>query len=324
VTAVGSALPALRMKDLTPVRKAALAALLFGGALLAAYLSGNGYWISFVSRTAMLALGALSLSFLIGQAGLVSFGHAAPVGLGAYAVLIAGEAGVSDLLVVFPLAFVTSALFSGTTGVIALRTRGVYFIMITLAFAQMAYYVMASLSIYGADDGLPLAHRATLFGWKLFRSDTGLALASVALLLAFLYTLERLRLSRFGMVLRAAKENEDRVAASGFEVLGYRLIALTLAGGIAGLSGALLANQAEFVSPAYMNWHRSGELIVMVVLGGTGRLGGALAGAVAVTLVEEALGHYSEFWKFGLGIVILGFALLRGSALHRLLDGVRT
>jgi branched-chain amino acid transport system permease protein len=319
----GSAVPTRGANDLTPIRTVALAALFFGAALLAAHLSGNSYWTSLVARTAMLALGALSLSFLIGQAGLVSFGHAAPVGLGAYAVLIAGEAGISDVLIIFPLAFIMSALFSGASGVIALRTRRVYFIMITLAFAQMAYYVMASLSIYGADDGMSLARRATVFGEKLFRSDIALALLSVALLLAFFYALERLRLSRFGLVLRAAKENEDRVAASGFDPFGYRLIALTLAGGVAGLSGALLANQAEFVSPAYMNWHRSGELIVMAVLGGTGRLGGALAGAVAVTLVEEALGHYSEFWKFGLGIVILAFALLRGSALRRLLVGAR-
>lgn len=289
-------------------------------ALAIATLSG-GYGAAIIARIAILALAAVSLSFLIGQAGLVSFGHAAPLGVGAYAVLIAGEYGLTSLFAVLPLAFAAAALWSAATGVVALRTRGVYFIMITLAFAQMLFYVAASLSAFGGDDGMGIAERSTAFGTRILRTDTDLAVFAIGALALALFGLERLAASPFGLMLRTGRTNEVKLKALGLDPFRHRLVALALAGGIAGIAGVLLANLVEYVSPASMNWHVSGELIVMVVLGGTGRLGGAVLGAIAVTLIDETLGHYTEFWKFGLGLVIVGAVLLRGDAVRALLRG---
>jgi branched-chain amino acid transport system permease protein len=294
---------------------------LFALALAAAVGSGSGYAPTIIARTAILALAAVSLSFLIGQAGLVSFGHAAPLGIGAYAVLIAGEYGLTNALVLFPLGFAAAALWSAVTGVIALRTRGVYFIMITLAFAQMLFYVAGSLSAFGGDDGLGIAARSTLFGQRFLRTDTDLAVFAVAALGLTLLVLERLSAAPFGLMLRTGRANEEKLASLGLDPFAHRLTALAAAGGIAGIAGVLLANQVEYVSPATMNWHVSGELIVMVVLGGTKRLGGAVLGAVAVVAIDETLGHFTEYWKFGLGLVILGAVLLRGTELKRLIRG---
>lgn len=294
---------------------------LFAAALAAAVWSGSGYAPTIIARTAILALAAVSLSFLIGQAGLVSFGHAAPLGIGAYVVLIAGEYGVTNALVLFPLGFAAAALWSAGTGVIALRTRGVYFIMITLAFAQMLFYVAGSLSAFGGDDGLGIAARSTFFGLRFLRTDTDLAMFAIAALGIALLVLERLSAAPFGLMLRTGRANELKLAALGLDPFAHRLLALAVAGGVAGLAGVLLANQVEYVSPATMNWHVSGELIVMVVLGGTTRLGGAVLGAVVVMLIDETLGHFTEFWKLGLGLAILAAVLLRGADLGRLLRG---
>ena len=306
-----------------PLRDAALVLAALAAAILVAWAMGNAWWLSFLARVAITATAALSLSYLIGQAGLVSFGHAAQVGLGAYVALIAGEYGVSDLTLLAPLAFATAALWSAITGALALRTRGVYFIMLTLAFAQMAYFIMQSLSRFGGDDGMALARRATLLGAPILKTDLGLALAALALLAAALIGFVWMTQTRYGLVLRAAKENESRALASGFRVFRFQLYAYALAGGVAALAGVLLANQAEFVSPSYMNWHRSGELIVMVVLGGATSLPGAVIGAAVVLIIEEALGHWTEFWKLGLGLVIVAAVLLRGAALSALLGRTR-
>ena len=292
----------------------------FALVLVVSQFVGGGYGATLVVRTAVFALAAMSLSFLIGQAGLVSFGHAAPLGIGAYAVLIAGEYGISDAFIVLPLAFAVSALFSVATGAIALRTRGVYFIMITLAFAQMIFYVAASLSAFGGDDGMAIARRATVFGAKWLKTDTNLAILAIGVLGLALFLFERLAASRFGLMLRAGRANEAKLMALGLDPYRHRLIALALAGGAAGLAGALLATQVEYVSPATMGWHISGELIVMVVLGGVGRLGGAVIGAVAVTALNEALGSVTEHWQLGLGLIIVAVVLLRGVDLKALLS----
>ncbi|MDI4664811.1 branched-chain amino acid ABC transporter permease [Xanthobacter autotrophicus] len=297
---------------------AALMALL-AAALALAYGLGSSYGAGLVTRTAILALAAVSLSFLIGQAGLVSFGHAAPLGIGAYAVLIAGEYDMTNILAVLPLAFGAAALFALATGAIALRTRGVYFIMITLAFAQMVFYVAASLSAFGGDDGMAIAARSTFFGARILKPDLHLALLAIALLAAAALGLEHLAASRYGLMLRAGRENETKLEALGLDPYRHRLIAISVAGGIAGVAGALLANQVEYVSPSTMNWHLSGELIVMVVLGGSRRLGGAVIGAMVVVLLDEALGRFTEHWKLGLGLVILGAVLFRGAEVRALL-----
>ena len=284
---------------------------------------GQGFWVTLAARAAILALAALSLGFVLGQGGLVSFGHAAPFGLGAYAVLIAGEAGVREILVLLPLAFLAGAVFAVATGALALRTRGVYFIMITLAFAQMAYFVFAGLAAFGGDDGMGLAGRATLFGAKFLRWESNTAWLALGLLTLTLFGLERVRNARFGFVLRAARDAEARVAALGYSVYWVRLTAYALAAGIAGVAGALMAEQTAFVSPALMNWHRSGELIVMVVLGGARRLSGAVVGAIVIVLVEEFFGQVTEYWKLGLGLLILTLVMARVVDLRALIGRAR-
>lgn len=299
--------------------RTALILLAFAAALALAWATGSSHGAALVARTALLALAAASLSFLIGQAGLVSFGHAAPLGIGAYCVLILGEYEVRNILVVLPAAFLAAAMFALVTGLVALRTRGIYFIMITLAFAQMLFYVAASLSAFGGDDGMAIAGRATFFGGRILRYDTQLALLAVALLAAGLVLLERLAASRFGLMLRTGRENEAKLEALGLDPFRHRLVALALASGIAGIAGALLANQVEYVSPSLMNWHMSGELIVMVVLGGVSRMSGAVIGAVVVVLLDEALAPFTTHWKLGLGLVIVAAVLLRGADLRAML-----
>lgn len=282
----------------TPIVALALAVAL-------AQTTGQSFWITLAARAAILGLAALSLAFVLGQGGLVGFGHAAPFGIGAYAVLIAGEWGVRDVFALAPASFLAAALFALPTGALALRTRGVYFIMITLAFAQMGYFVFAALSSLGGDDGMSIAGKATLFGAKFLRSEANLAWVAVGTLAVASLFLHRATHARFGFVLRAARDNEARTAALGFSVYRTRLVAWVISAGIAGIAGALMAEQTGFVSPALMNWHRSGELIVMVVLGGSRRLSGAIVGAIAVVLVEEFLGQATEYWKLGLGLLIL-------------------
>ncbi len=279
--------------------------------IAAGQIFGQGFWITLAARAAILGLAALSLAFVLGQGGLVGFGHAAPFGIGAYAVLIAGEMGIRDVFLLAPLAFLAAAAFALPTGALALRTRGVYFIMITLAFAQMAYFVFAALSGFGGDDGMSIAGKATLIGAKFLRAEGNLAWVAVGTLAAITFLVHRMTAARFGFVLRAARDNEARTAALGYSVFKTRLVAWVISAGIAGVAGALMAEQTGFVSPALMNWHRSGELIVMVVLGGSRRLSGAIVGAIAVVLVEEFLGEITEYWKLGLGLLILAVVASR-------------
>ncbi len=277
-----------------------------------AQLGATAHVPALIGRIAITAIAALSLSFLIGQAGLVSFGHAAPIGIGAYTALILAEGGSLDLALQLPLAFALAGLIGLGTGSIALRTRGVSFIMLTLAFAQLFYYIASGLAAYGGDDGMALAARSTLFGARILQGDARLAAFAITLLGVILLATIWMTHTRFGLVLKALTENEHRVAANGFEGRHFQLYAYVIAAGLAALSGVLLANQADYVAPAYLNWHRSGELIVIVVLGGVGRLSGAVLATAMVILFEEFLGLYTEYWKLGLGLMIVAVVLLRG------------
>jgi branched-chain amino acid transport system permease protein len=280
------------------------------GALLAALVmlalfSGETFWVTLAGRAAIFSIASVSLSFLIAQGGLVSFGHAASFGLGAYAALVASGAGITNALAVLPLAGGLGALFSAATGAVALRTGGAYFIMITLAFAQMTYFTLSSVTVLGGDDGMPLPSRLTLFGSEVLRNEATLAILALLVLAVTLYGFERLSVTRFGRVFRAARESESRVAALGYDPYLYRLCAYTLAGAASAMAGVLLANQTEFVSPSAMSWHQSGEFIVMAVLGLPLGLWGAVAGTAGVVILQEALGNVTEHWKLFLGLILI-------------------
>jgi branched-chain amino acid transport system permease protein len=256
---------------------------------LASYSGAEGYVLSLLTRVMIFGIAAMSLDLILGYGALVSFGHAAFFGIGAYAVGILASHGVEDALLQVPVALAASALFALVTGAISLRTKGVYFIMITLAFGQMLFFLATSLAPYGGDDGMTLPSRSLVAGSGFLEND--FAFYAVALIcLLGTYGLSRaIVASRFGRVLRGTRENTIRMEAIGFRPFRYQLTAYVISGMMAGLAGCLLANLTEFISPAFMTWQRSGELIFMVVLGGLGSLHGAIIGAAAFLLMEEFL-----------------------------------
>ena len=270
------------------------------------------------SRMLILSIGAISLNLILGFGGMVSFGHAVYLGIGSYVVgigtLHAIEDGVSWMangFIHMGIAVAVSALTALIIGAISLRTRGVYFIMITLAFAQMFYFIAVGNDNYGGDDGLSLYTRSEFYELLDLSNDNTLYYLNFIFLIVFLYFSHRLINSRFGMLIRGAKSNEKRMETIGFPVYRYRLVAFVIAGAICGIAGVLSANQTDFVSPAVMHWTRSGDLIIMVVLGGMGSLFGPVIGAVAFLFLEEFLSGITEYWQIFFGpmlvlIVIFG------------------
>ena len=280
---------------------------------LVASVGAQTYVLDLVSRIMIFAIAAVALDVLIGYGGLISFGHAAFVGLGAYAVGILSAHGFGDALIALPIALAASALFALATGAVCLRTHGVYFIMITLAFSQMMFFTAASLAPYGGDDGLTVRARNTIAGFALMRDALSFYYVVFACLLATYLLCRALLGSRFGRVFCGARENPIRTASIGYNVFRYQLVAYVIAGAIGGLSGFLLANAAEFVSPAYMSWQRSGELVIMVLMGGMGTLYGAVIGAAAFVLAEEWLSGLTEHWKMIFGpLLVLIVLFARG------------
>ena len=283
---------------------------------LAAWL-GDEFYVGLASRILIFALAATSLNLILGFGGMVSFGHAAFVGIGAYSVAILMQSGVMSAWIAWPAAMLISALAALIVGAISLRTQGVYFIMITLAFAQMLYYLVVSLRAYGGDDGMSLYQRSSLSGFDLSNDRTFYYLTLV-LLVAAIVGVSRLLNARFGHVLQAIRENEVRMSAIGFPVYRYKLAAFTLAGALAGLAGALLANHANFVSPTLMQWSQSGVLMIMVILGGVGHLYGGVMGAIVFLVLEELMSHYTIHWQLGLGFILLVVVLLAPNGLTSL------
>ncbi|MCS4510524.1 branched-chain amino acid ABC transporter permease [Xylophilus ampelinus] len=271
----------------------------------AAAALGEDFYVGLATRILVFALAATSLNLILGFGGMVSFGHAAFIGTGAYTVGILMQQGVMSAWIAWPAALLVSALFALMVGAISLRTRGVYFIMITLAFAQMLYYLMVSVKAWGGEDGLTLPGRSTVGGGFDLANDTRFYYVVLALFVLAFLGIQRLLNARFGHVLQAIRENETRMGAIGFPVYRYQLVAFTLAGALAGLAGALLANQSSFVSPSLLQWNQSGLLLVMVILGGVGHLWGGFIGAVVFLLLEEILAAYTIHWQFGLGAVLL-------------------
>ncbi|MCE0505833.1 branched-chain amino acid ABC transporter permease [Roseivivax sp. GX 12232] len=275
---------------------------------------GDPFLVLVATRILAYAIAALALDLILGYGAMVSFGHAAYLGFGTYAVAILSSYGVNDLFLQMLGAILVSAVFAFVTGAISLRTRGVYFIMITLAFGQMAFFFFISLSAYGGDDGYGLSNRSTIFGSDMLENDVTLFYVTLALLIALFALCHRIVSSRFGRVLTGIRENATRMEAIGYAPFRYQLTAFVISGCMTSVAGVLLANQAEFVSPAFMSWHRSGELIVMVVLGGIGTLTGAIGGAVAALLLEEFLGMVTDHWQlwFGLFLVLMVLFSPRG------------
>jgi branched-chain amino acid transport system permease protein len=277
------------------------------------------HWLTLTTRALIFAIAALSLDLILGVGGLVSFGHAAFIGIGAYVTGIMITEGRGEALLILPVVLLLCAGFAAVTGAVSLRTRGVAFIMITLAFGQMAFFLTQALSGYGGDDGLTLYERSTVAGYDLFGNRTRLYYAVLAALAGCYLLVSTLVASRFGRVLRAARENATRVTVTGYDVGRIRLIAYVISGMIAGLSGFFLANQTEFVSPAFVSWQRSGELIFMVVLGGVGSLHGAIIGALAFLFAEDVLSSWTEHWKVIFGPLIVLFVLFTRGGLVGLL-----
>jgi len=273
----------------------------------------ESYLLDLFMRVMIFAIAALGLDLLVGYGALVSFGHAAFIGIGAYAVGILGSHGITEVWISLPAAVLAATIFAFLTGMVCLRTRGVYFIMITLAFGQMAYFLASSLAPYGGDDGLTIHTRTTLFGLAPF-AHTRLFYYIALGCLAGCYVLCRaLVVSRFGRVFRGARENATRMATLGYDIYRYQLTAYAISGALGGLAGFLLANATDFVSPAYMSWQRSGELIIMILFGGLGTLHGAIVGALAYVLLGEWLSDLTENWKMIFGpMLVLVVLLARG------------
>lgn len=274
-----------------------------------AQFGAEGYVLSLVMRVMIFAIAAMSLDLILGYGAMVSFGHAAFLGIGAYGVGILMSHAITNVLAQLVAAVAASALFALVTGALSLRTKGVYFIMITLAFGQMAFFFFVSLAAYGGDDGLTLRATPTLFGAPVFENPRTLYYVIFAAMLGVYLLLRAIVASRFGRVLRGARENPVRMQAIGFDPYRYQLAAYVIAGAVCGVAGFLLAHQTEFVSPAFMTWQRSGELIVMVVLGGMGSLHGAILGAAAFLLLEEVLARITEDWKLIFGPFLVLVAL---------------
>ena len=280
----------------------------------------QAYYISFASRIMIYALAATSLNLILGYGGMISFGHAAFVGAGTYVAGIMIVEGMPGALIGWPLAMLLPGLLALAIGAVSLRTRGVYFIMITLAFAQMIYYLTVSMKAYGGEEGLTLPGRSTLPFVDL-ANDSNFYYTVLALLVLTLLLLNRLVSSRFGRVIEAIRENETRMEAIGFPTRRYKLACFVIAGAFGGLAGALLANHGSYVNPSILHWTQSGNLMIMVILGGVGFRYGGLIGALTLLGLEEFIANHKIGWiadlypnyqqhsLLGVGIVLLVIVL---------------
>ena len=307
-------------------------ALLLLAVPIVADLAGEPFYVTLATRVAILGLAAVGLNVALGLGGLVSFGHAAFFGIGGYAAgilathamsmepLAFGLPGSQQMIVIWLAAIAACGLVALAIGTISLRTSGVYFIMITLAFAQMIYYFAISWPAYGGEDGLSIALRNQFPGVNTLR-PLPFFLICYGLLAAALAFFVLLKGSRFGAALQASRQNELRVASVGIAPTSIRLAAFAISGMITGVAGALFVDLNRFVSPSMLSWHMSGELIVLIILGGVGRLFGPVVGAALYVLLEYWLGGITERWQFFLGLVLLGVVLFARGGVIGLLAG---
>jgi branched-chain amino acid transport system permease protein len=279
---------------------------------LAAAMLNQPFYLDLVRRVMIFAIAALSLNLILGYGGMISFGHAAYLGVGAYAVGVLAHYGINNGYLQWALAIGASALVALAIGAVSIRTSGVYFIMITLAFTQMLYYLGISIAEFGGDDGMRLAVKSQFPGLIDLNDANAFYYLVLAILVLALFLGHRLVNSRFGMVIRAARSNELRTRSIGFSPYPYRLAAFVIAGAVCGLAGALLVNHTAYLTPEFMNWTRSGELMFMVILGGMGSIAGPVLGAFALLLVEDALSGWTQHWQLILGpLLVLSVLFLR-------------
>ncbi len=293
------------------------------------FLAGHAFYLDLATRLVILGIAAVSLNLILGYGGMVSFGHAAFIGLGAYAVAIpayhntwGGFQAIASYNGLFhvTLAIVVSALYALITGAISLRTKGVYFIMITMAFGQMAFFLFQSLDVYNGDDGLTIDVRSEL---PLINLDKplhlyGLSLVSLVVVMLITHFIVN---SRFGMVLKGAKGNNERMVTLGYNTYLYRLTAYVISGAMCGYAGFLLGNFTTFISPAMIDWTRSGELMFMVILGGASTVLGPVLGSSVFVLLEEFLSSYTVFWHLPFGLMLIGVVLFVRGGLMGILKG---
>ena len=275
----------------------------------------NPFLIRLFTRAVIFSIVAVSLNFVLGFGGLVSLMHAGFFGVGAYVVAILafhdyestrflGLPGTDNLAISIPIAMIVAMLTAAATGLVSLRTSGTYFIMITLAFNQMLYYFFVALQQYGGEDGLQILADLHFAGWKITQRVTFFYVA-LGVLTVVLFVFSRLVESRFGIILRASAQNERRVVALGIPPLRYKLSAFAISGAMAGLAGALWATGQGFVSPSDLSWVRSGDYVVMAVLGGMSRVWGPVLGAVLFVLLEAFLPSWTQYWQLPFGLVVI-------------------
>lgn len=282
-------------------------------------LTGQVFYQDLVIRLMILSIAALSLNLILGHGGMVSFGHAAYLGIGAYSVGILAYYGIYNGWIQVGLAVLASGCFALLTGMICLRTTGVYFIMITMAFAQMLFFAFVSIEAYGGDDGLVIELRSEFAGLLNLEDSVTLYYVTFVALLICLYMMRRLVQSRFGMVIAGSKGNDRRMQAIGFNTYGYRLVCYVIAGAMCGFAGALLGNFTNFISPAMMEWTRSGELIFMVLLGGAGSWFGPVLGAGVFIVLEELLSAITIYWQVLFGVLLILVVLFARGGIDGLL-----
>ena len=307
------------------MKKTLLAVTLLLAFPLAMQALGLLFYVSFASRVMIYAIAATSLNLVLGYGGMLSFGHAAFVGAGAYVASILVAEGVASAWIGWPAAVAASALLAWVIGAISLRTRGVYFIMITLAFAQMMFYLVNSMKAYGGDEGLTLPRRAELGLGLDLGNEVVFYYVVLGVLLLALYALHRVVHSRFGRVMIAIRENAPRVEALGLPVYRYQLVCFVVAGAAGGLAGALLASHGKYVNPNVLHWVQSGTLMIMVILGGVGHLWGGLIGAAVllghpIAWLAQVAPNYQQHANLGVGIVLLAIVLFAPQGIAGLLS----
>jgi branched-chain amino acid transport system permease protein len=266
---------------------------------------GQPFYLDLARRIIILAIAAVSLNLILGYGGLVSFGHAAYLGIGAYTVGIMGFYGITSGWLQWPVAIGASALVALAIGAVSIRTSGIYFIMITLAFTQMLYYLGISIAEFGGDDGMRLKARSKFSGLIDLDNPVTFYYVALTLMLVAVFLTYKIVNSRFGMVLRASKSNEARSLAIGFSPYPYRLLAFVIAGAMCGLAGALYANHTNYITPGLMSWQQSGDIMFMVILGGMATTAGPVLGAFVLLLLEDLLSAWTQHWQVILGPLLI-------------------